>query len=42
MSWRIQYFIGKCSKKYRKYYYLKNQGKYLWGLITFYNDTFLD
>lgn len=35
---RIQYWIGKHSKKFRKWYIQKHDGSYLWGLIQFLID----
>ncbi|KKN77008.1 hypothetical protein LCGC14_0365000 [marine sediment metagenome] len=32
------YWIGKHSKKLRRWYYYRNAGKYLWGFCQFRKD----
>ena len=38
MKQRIQYWIGRISRKFRLYYQGKNDGFWLWGLIQYKND----
>jgi hypothetical protein len=34
----IKYLLGKISKRYRKRYWLRNDGRWLWGINKFIED----